>query len=130
MTVTDLHCDRCERLLAGPGSDVLTGPYGVRFVYHPGDPRLSDDTGMLCRDCWAQVETRFGATRPRNRCAVCDVPVERFGSLHLRGAGEARGWQLCVSHAVEFLNALATVTPKLDAATVVFPGPVTGPADS
>lgn len=130
MTVTDLHCDRCERLLAGPGSAVLTGPYGMRFVYHPGDPRLSDDSGLLCRDCWAAIETRFGSTRPLNRCAVCDTPVERFGSLHLRGAGEARSWQLCIPDAVGFLNELTTVTPKLDPATVRFPGPVSGSTES
>lgn len=123
MTVTDLHCDRCERLLAGPGGDERSGPYGIRFVYHPGDPRLSDDSGLLCRDCWSSTESRFGSARPRNRCAVCASPVERFGSLHLRGAGEARTWQLCATHAVAFLNELRTVDPKLDPATVRFPGP-------
>lgn len=127
MTVTDLHCDRCGRLLAGPGGDVLAGPYGIRFVYHPGDPRLSDDSGLMCRDCWSASEAYLGAARPMNQCAVCDVPVERFSSLHLRGAGEARTWQLCIPDAVAFLNELRTVEPKLDPATVRFPGPVSGP---
>lgn len=123
MTVSDLHCDRCERLLAGPGGDVLAGPYGIRFVYHPGDPRLSDDSGLLCRDCWSATETRFGSARPRNRCAVCELALERFRSLHLRGGGEARSWQLCAEHAVAFLNELRTVEPKLEAAQLRFPGP-------
>lgn len=130
MTVTDLRCDRCERLLAGPGGDVLAGPYGIRFVYHPGDPRLSDDSGLLCRDCWSVIEDRLGNARPSNMCAVCNAPVDRFSSLHLRGAGEARTWQLCIPHAVAFLNELTTVTPKLDPATVHFPGPVSGPSGS
>lgn len=126
MTVTDLHCDRCERLLAGPGGELVAGPYGVRFVYHPGDPRLSDDSGLLCRDCWAAAVTRLGDDRPLNRCAICDAPVDRFTSLHLRGAGEPQAWQLCVLHAAEFLNELCTVEPKLDPATLRFPGPDNG----
>lgn len=124
MTVTDLHCDRCERLLAGPGAEVLQGPYGVRFVYHPGDPRMSDDSGLFCRDCWATTSERFGPERPMNRCAICDAKVERFTSLHVRGAGEAKSWQLCVAHAAAFLNELSTVQPKLDPATLRFPGPM------
>ena len=124
MTVTDLHCDRCERLLAGPGGELASGPYGVRFVYHPGDPRLSDDSGLLCRDCWAATVARLGSERPMNKCAVCAASVERFTSLHLRGAGEAKTWQLCVLHAAAFLNELSTVEPKLDPATLRFPGPI------
>ena len=33
MTIYDLSCDVCGRPLARPGT-------GVRFVYHPGVPRL------------------------------------------------------------------------------------------
>lgn len=124
MTVTDLHCDRCQRLLAGPGGEVTAGPYGVRFVYHPGDPRLSDDSGLLCRDCWTSTVAWLGDERSMNRCAVCAEPVDRFTSLHLRGAGEEKTWQLCRAHAAEFLNQLSTVEPKLDPATLRFPGPM------
>lgn len=127
MTVTDLHCDRCDRLLAGPGGEVAAGPYGVRFVYHPGDPRLSDDSGLLCRDCWAETVALLGPDRAMNRCAVCAATVERLTSLHLRGAGEASTWQLCVVHAIDFLNQLSTVEPKLDPATFRFPGQVPVP---
>lgn len=153
MSVTDLRCDRCDRLLLGPGDPQIgvPGPGGlemaepaspaetsasetaltpVRFVYHPGDYRLRDDSGLLCAQCWTTaVEHMGGETRKAGSCAVCRVVLERGQSLHVLRSGDPVAWELCRVHAVEFLNALHTVEPKLDAATFTFPShsPPTAP---
>lgn len=112
MTVFDLACDACGRLLGGPDD-------GVRFLYHPGDFARKDDSGLLCRSCWAETETWLGE-RVKGRCSVCGNDVERTRSLHVHRAGDPASWQLCRDHAAEFLNGLRTVEPKLEAAGLTF----------
>ena len=114
MTIYDLSCDVCGRLLAGPGA-------GVRFVYHPGVPDLRDDAGLACHSCWAEVTGTFGETGVPGRCAACEQPVARQRSLHLRPFDDPRSWRLCLNHAVGFLNHLRTVEPKIDPTTFRFP---------
>ncbi len=113
MTINDLRCDVCGRVLPGPGS-------GVRFGYHPGVPELRDSSGLACTTCWneATVELDLSA---RSRCAACGQPVTRQQSLHVRNLADPRSWQLCAGDAVRFLNRLRTVEPKLDLATFRFP---------
>jgi len=123
MTVNDLLCDRCGTYLAGPGDDeVPDGPFGIRFLYHPGDFFLKDDSGLLCQGCWAALKTWLGEDRPENRCARCDLAVEHSRSLHVHRSNDPIAWQLCREHAVEFLNRLRTVEPKLDPATFSLAG--------
>lgn len=114
MTVFDLRCDTCGGLLGGPDD-------GVRFLYHPGDFFLKDDSGLLCRDCWSDVEAWLGE-RGKGRCAVCGRAVEHARSLHLHLAGDPASWQLCRVDATEFLNRLRTVEPKLDPSALTFAG--------
>ena len=85
MTIYDLSCDVCGRLLAGPGT-------GVRFVYHPGVPDLRDDAGLACHSCWAAITGTFGETAVPGRCAACGQPVTRRESLHLRRFDDPRSW--------------------------------------
>ena len=114
MTIYDLSCDVCGRLLAGPGTE-------VRFVYHPGVPDLRDDAGLACRGCWATITGAYGDTDAADRCAACGQPVTRRQSLHLRRFDDPRSWRLCRSDAVAFLNSLRTVEPKIDPAAFRFP---------
>ncbi len=115
MSVFDLLCDDCGAYLTGPGDDEsAAGAFGIRFLYHPGDFFLKDDSGLFCQKCWAGVRARLGEDRPEGRCAVCGEAVEHSRSLHVHRAGDPLGWQLCRRHAVEFLNRLRTVEPKLE----------------
>lgn len=107
MTVYDLRCDRCGSPIGGPD-------LGVRFLYHPGDFFLKDDSGLLCAACWASTIAWLGGQNVKNRCSVCGTAVEHAGSLHVHRAGDPASWQLCRPHAVEFLNGLRTVDPKLE----------------
>jgi hypothetical protein len=91
----------------------------VRFVYHPGDAARGDDSGLLCAGCWSRTRSWLGGDRHPGTCARDGTAVSVEGSLHVRRAGELGGWQLCKGHAVEFLNRLRTVEPKLDAATLM-----------
>lgn len=123
MTISDLRCDVCAGFVGGPGGAADTASHGgVRFAYHPGRPELRDTSGLLCGRCWSDVRRWLGNDRhtPRS-CAVCEKPVTRHRSLHLHRFGDARTWRLCPSHAVEFLNRLRTVEPKLDPVTFRFP---------
>ena len=113
MSIADLCCDLCGRVVAGPAE-------GVRFVFHPGVPDLRDDSGLACQDCWRHALAGLDVTAVA-RCAACGEPVSRQRSLHLRPFDEPGFFRLCASHAVIFLNALRTVQPKLDAATFRFP---------
>jgi hypothetical protein len=123
MSIFDLCCDHCGAQLMGPAEDeAVEGPYGIRFLYHPGNFLLKDDSGLLCTACWAGVRARLGEDRPEGRCAMCGQAVEHAHSLHLHRAGDPIGWQLCKEHAVEFLNGLRTVEPKLDPATFSLSG--------
>jgi hypothetical protein len=111
----DLRCDACGRGLMGiaaPGS--AAGGLAVRFTYHPGDPRMRDDSGTLCAPCWADGTAELGAAEPQI-CAVCGTGLTRRSSLHLRRldvVGPA--WQLCGPDAARWLNRLRTVDPKFD----------------
>jgi hypothetical protein len=122
MTLTDMRCDRCGLALSGPAHPGTVDPAaGIRFSYHPGDPRMRDDSGVLCGGCWGDWAARLGEPRARE-CAWCGTPVTRRRSLHLRRADlPGNGWQLCASHTVDLLNQLRTVVDKLDVATFRFP---------
>ena len=122
MSITDLRCDLCGTMLAGPAA-------GVRFVYHPGVPALRDDTGLVCLRCWDAATGAMDTTAVA-RCAVCAAPAPRQRSLHLRRFDQPDPWRLCAEHAIAFLNSLATVQPKLDPATFRFPADGQGPGDS
>jgi hypothetical protein len=123
MTVADLCCDHCGAQLVAPAEDeTVEGPYGVRFLYHPGNFFLKDDSGLLCTACWTSMRSWLGEGRPEGRCSVCAATVEHARSLHVHRAGDPRGWQLCKGHAVEFLNRLRTVEPKIDPDTFTLSG--------
>lgn len=123
MTVFDMSCDRCGMILVGPAEEAEpAGPFGVRFLYHPGDFLLKDDSGMLCGGCWSEVVAWLGAERPEGVCSVCGVAVEHARSLHFHRSNDPYGWQLCKTHAVELLNGLRTVEPKLDPDTFTLAG--------
>jgi hypothetical protein len=113
MTVFDIRCDRCGAELASPNE-------AIRFLYHPGDMVLKDDSGLLCRSCWRAALAWLGVEQRENVCARCDKPVEHAGSVHIARSGESEGWQLCPEHAVQFLNQLRTVEPKLTVDTLQF----------
>ena len=121
MTISDLRCDMCDALLPGLIAGSRDRPArGVRFSYHPGDPALRDDSGVLCGACWSTGRT--GSDIPRARvCAVCGTPVARTSSLHLRRLDTRETWQLCAPHAADLLNRLRTVQPKFDRATFQLP---------
>ncbi|MDN5852765.1 MAG: hypothetical protein L0K86_07965 [Actinomycetia bacterium] len=115
-----MHCDACAVVLAGLDSGEDGPALGVRFTYHPGDPGMRDDSGVLCGRCWAGWAVELG--RPRKRvCALCGAAVSRLQSLHLRRLDHPEGWQLCARHAAERLNLLRTVEPKFDADTFRLP---------
>lgn len=122
MTINDLRCDLCGRMLTGLSSPAAPGSQGggVRFVYHPGKPELRDSSGLACERCWDAAVRPFGEPGG-GRCAVCAITVSRLASLHLRRYDDPRSWRLCAPHAVDFLNRLRTVEPKLDPAAFRFP---------
>src|SRR3989442_15821938 len=62
MTVFDQRCDRCGTYLFSPQE-------AVRFLYHPGDLSLKDDSGLLCEGCWAGLTDWLGQQGVENRCA-------------------------------------------------------------
>jgi hypothetical protein len=113
--VYDQRCDRCGGYLAMPDE-------AVRFLYHPGDLALKDDSGLLCQGCWSGLLAWLGPQGVENVCARGGEPVEHPTSLHIQRTGEGDGWQLCRAHAVEFLNRLRTVEPKLDPETFTLVG--------
>lgn len=115
MTIYDLRCDVCGRPRPAPGG-------AVRFSYHPGVPELRDDSGLACRECWHSLTAEMSPDAPAAVCARCAAAVTRRQSLHLRRFDDPRSWRLCAAHAVEFLNCLRTVAPKLDPAAFRFPG--------
>lgn len=115
MTVFDVRCDRC-------GSELTRPTDAVRFVYHPGDMVLKDDSGLLCRACWRAAKGWLGVDQPSGHCARCGTAVDHACSLHVLRSGESTGWQLCREHAVAFLNQLRTVEPKLSVETLALAG--------
>lgn len=132
MTISNLRCDLCDGPVPGLIATAGDSPHsGVRFSYHPGDPRLRDDSGVVCRTCWAAWVRRLGEPSPRV-CAICGSPVAGVASLHLRNLDTRETWQLCAPHAADLLNGLTTVDPKLDPATFRLPlaGPTTRSSDA
>ena len=128
MTIADLHCDGCGRMLAGLAStDADADTTGLRFVYHPGRADLRDDSGLLCGRCWADTVAWFGAEAILGPapCPRCDAPPSDEPRLHVSLLHDLRAWQLCRRDAVAFLNRLRTVEPKLDPETFVLPAPPT-----
>ena len=113
MTVFDVRCDRCGKELPSPND-------AIRFLYHPGDLLMKDDSGLLCRSCWRAALTWLGVEQAEHACARCGIPVEQSRSLHLARSGEPEAWRLCPEHAVQFLNQLRTVEPKLTVDTLSF----------
>ena len=111
MTVFDVRCDRCGTELSSPDG-------AVRFLYHPGDMVMKDDSGLLCRSCWRAALGWLGVEQQVDVCARCGIPVERSRSVHILRSGEAEAWQLCPEHGVDFLNQLRTVEPKLSIETL------------
>lgn len=122
MTISNLRCDSCDALLPGliPDSSGEQRGGGVRFSYHPGDPRMRDDSGVLCGGCWTELASRLREPRAHS-CAECGAKVAWRSSLHLRPAGSREAWQLCSVHAAEILNRLTTVEPKFDPETFQLP---------
>ncbi len=83
---------------------------------------MKDDSGLLCQTCWTRTREWLGEERAEGRCGVCGEPVEHRRSLHVHRTGDPAGWQLCPAHAVEFLNRLRTVEPKLEVETFTLAG--------
>ena len=121
MTISNLRCDVCNALLPGliaePRDDQGRG---VRFSYHPGDPRMRDDSGLLCGTCWTEWAGWLGSPEPRI-CAVCKAPLARTSSLFVTKMLDRQTWQLCAPHAADLLNRLQTVEPKFDRSTFQLP---------
>ena len=115
MTVFDVRCDRC-------GTELTRPTDAVRFLYHPGDVALKDDSGLLCRACWRAAMGWLGVDQPENHCSRCGTPVEPSRSVHILRSGDTAGWQLCPEHSVAFLNQLRTVEPKLTVDTLSLAG--------
>src|ERR1044072_8234946 len=69
MTVFDVRCDRCGAELASPDG-------AIRFLYHPGDLVLKDDSGLLCRSCWRAALSWFGVEQRVGVSARCGVSCE------------------------------------------------------
>jgi hypothetical protein len=122
MTVYDLCCDRCGTPLAGPERTATGALAGVRFQYHPGVPDLGDDAGLVCRRCWELTFAWLGPRHP-TACSRCEADLRGRPSLFVHHHGDLFPWRLCGDDAVEFLNALLTVDPKLDPATFRLPRP-------
>lgn len=122
MTVADLLCDWCGSPLSGlEGAGIGSGRLGVRFTYHPGSPAFRDDSSLLCTACWEEASIWLGA--PAAESGVCSVCGDRLegGRLVVTRPGQLTSWLLCRLDAVEFLNRLRTVEPKLDPDTFSFP---------
>ncbi len=56
-----------------------------------------------------------------DRCSRCGRELRDEPSLYVNEAGDSVGWRLCRDDALEFLNSLRTVEPKLDASSFVLP---------
>jgi hypothetical protein len=122
MTVYDLCCDRCGVPLTGPEGTAAGSRAGIRFLYHPGRAEWGDDAGLLCRRCWDATVVWFGERNP-DACSRCRTDLRTAPSLFVHHHGDLSAWRLCRDDAVEFLNTLRTVDPKLDPATFRLPQP-------
>ena len=122
MTVYDLCCDRCGVPLSGPEGAHVGALTGVRFQYHPGFPELGDDAGLVCRRCWELITSWMG-TRRAATCSRCGADLQAAPSLFFHHHGDLLAWRLCRDDALEFLNTLRTVEPKLDPDTFQLPRP-------
>ncbi len=130
MSVSNARCDRCSMPVTGlidpenlhlpAGSDDERERRGVRFSYHPGEVALRDDSGILCLECWREWTAPLG--EPTSFvCAICGSTLSREESLFVRPVGAKTAWQLCAPDAVDLLNQLETVEPKLDKETFHLP---------
>ena len=117
MTISDLCCDFCGRLLAGSAWLEEGDAGAIRLFVHPGDPLLRDDQPLLCRVCFAQLGEWIGAPDRADVCAVCGAALTYTGSLHVLEMtgriGEAPAWQFCRPHGVEILNRFRFIDPKM-----------------
>ncbi len=120
MTVNDLCCDRCSKRLFGladpeePNIEQFSPNLGIRFMYHPGNLELKDDSGTMCHSCWAKTKQELGDPSISEVCSICQTRLDKTHSFHVVRLGEIKTWRLCNTHAVEFLNKLETVEPKID----------------
>ena len=89
---------------------------------HPGNPELSDNSSMVCSGCWHSITEWFDDQPSGTVCTICAEPA---ASCLFIVAGTLDPWRLCRLHAVEFLNGLRTVEPKLDPETFEFPSSAT-----
>lgn len=132
MTIFDFRCDRCGAGLAGlqgVGPTADSPRAGIRFRYHPGDPALGDDGGLMCPPCWSEASSGLADPDPQ-RCAACGADLRGRPALQLSQMDQLRAWALCTGDALDWLNRLRTVDPKLDPATFVLPAVPDGmPAD-
>lgn len=121
MTIFDLRCDRCGITLVGlaPSDGQASERRGVRFSYHPGRAELADNSSLVCSGCWSAISDWLGEQPDEAACTICSVSAESCLFIH---SGGLTVWRLCPEHAVEFLNTLRTVEPKLDPGTFVLPG--------
>jgi len=117
VTISDLRCDFCGRLLAGSAWLEQGDSGAIRLFVHPGDPLLRDDQPLLCRVCWAELRVQIGDPDRADVCAVCDSAVTYTASLHILEMtgkiGEAPGWQFCREHGVRLLNRFRFIDPKM-----------------
>src|SRR6516162_4695710 len=86
MSISDLRCDLCGRILGGPAA-------GVRFVYHPGVPALRDDSGLACVTCWDELVRGLDVTAA-GLCAACAELAPWRQSLHVRRFDIPGSWRL------------------------------------
>jgi hypothetical protein len=77
MTVFDVRCDRC-------GTELTRPTEAVRFLFHPGDFSLKDDSGLLCRSCWRAAMGWFGVDQPKDQLRTVD-PKLSVEALSLAG---------------------------------------------
>ncbi|HVL89565.1 MAG TPA: hypothetical protein VM841_04945 [Actinomycetota bacterium] len=117
MTISDLRCDFCGRLLAGSAWLEPGDAGAIRLFIHPGDPLLRDDQPLLCRVCWAALRSEIGEPDRADECAICGEPLTYTASLHLiemtGRIGEAPAWQFCREHGTALLNRFRFVEPKM-----------------
>ncbi len=119
MTIHDLGCDVCGRMLAGLETDLQDSPArGTRLLVHPGDPKRHDNSVLVCTEpCWERLRADLGPQDREDVCAMCREAVAFQGSLHvmvmLQKFGANPTWQFCRRHGAEFLNNFLFVQPKL-----------------
>lgn len=121
MTIHELRCDVCGRLLFGWEVHLPESPLrGVRLDIHPGVPLMHDESVLVCAEpCWAEVRATLGPDDLEDICAICGEAVPYEGSLHVSVLRQKFGarptWQFCRAHGAEFMNRFRFVDPKMGA---------------